>query len=306
MTASAPSQRQALFFALGAHAAWGSMPLYLLLVKAVPLFEFVAWRTLCTLPVCLVALAWKRSWGEIAQVLANRQALRSLLGSAALIAVNWCLYVWAINSGHIYAASLGYYILPLVMMLLGLVFLNERLNRLQWCAVLLATLCVGALALGALSTLWVSLACALTFGLYGLLRKTVAAGPVAGLAIESLLLAPVAGGFLLWSALSGPGLVLGRATGETIATLLSGVMTAVPLILFATAARAMRYTTIGFLQFLSPTVVFVIGLVFFKEPLNPAQLACFVAIWAAAGVFVWDMLRGRRAAVQAGAAPPAV
>ena len=163
------------------------MPIYLLLVHEVPVFEYVAWRTLCTLPICLAALAWLNGWAEIRTVLRDRKAMRTLLASAGLIAVNWCLYVWAIQSGHVYAASLGYYILPLVMMLLGLVFLGEKLTRRQWIAVLLAGIGVSALAAGALMTLWVSLTIGITFGIYGLLRKTVAAGPLAGLTVEQVL-----------------------------------------------------------------------------------------------------------------------
>jgi len=293
------SRRRALSYALGAHVAWGSMPLYLLLVHDVPVFEYVAWRTLFTLPICLAALAWLNGWAELGAVLRNRRAMNTLLASAALIAVNWCLYVWAIQSGHVYAASLGYYILPLVMMLLGLVFLGEKLTRIQWIAVLLAGAGVSALAAGALMTLWVSLTIGISFGVYGLLRKTVAAGPLTGLTVESLLLAPVAIGYLTWSGLTGPGLALGRDALETFGIAMGGPMTAIPLILFATATRALPYTLIGFLQFLSPTVVFIIGLTVFGEELKPAQLACFVLIWAAASLFIWELLRGNAAPARA-------
>jgi len=304
---NAPISRQrALAYALCSHAVWGSMPLYLLLVRDVPVFEYVAWRTLFTLPICLAALAIMRGWGELRAVLRNRKAAATLLASAGLIAVNWCLYVWAVTSGHVYAASLGYYILPLVMMLLGLVFLGEKLTRRQWGAVALAAVGVSALAAGALTTLWVSLACAITFGTYGLLRKTVAAGPLAGLTVEALWLAPLAIAFLVWSAAHGSGpassglastqLAMGRDALESAAIMAGGLMTAIPLILFATAARALPYTVIGFLQFTSPTVVFLIGLMVFHEKLNPAQLASFVLIWAAAALFSWDLVRGNSAA----------
>jgi chloramphenicol-sensitive protein RarD len=135
---------------------------------------------------------------------------------------------------------------------------------------------------------------AVTFAFYGLLRKTVAAGPLAGLAVESVLLAPIASAMVAWYALSPGGSALGRDTVETLAIAAGGLMTAVPLILFAKAARAMPYTVMGFLQFISPTIVFVLGLTVFGEELQPAQLACFVAIWAAAAVFTWGLLRGTR------------
>jgi chloramphenicol-sensitive protein RarD len=218
----------------------------------------------------------------------------TLLASAAMIGVNWFLYVWAIQTGHVYAASLGYYILPLVMMLLGLVVLGERLSRLQWAAVGLAGVGVGALATGALTTLWISLSMGITFGLYGLLRKTVGAGPLAGLTVETLLLLLPALGIAAWYAASPQGSALGRDPLETFGVVWGGPMTAVPLIWFAIAARRMPYSVIGFLQFSSPTIVFLIGLLVFGEELRPAQLACFVMIWAAAGLFIWDMLRTRK------------
>lgn len=289
-----PKLLPGLLPALGAHAFWGSMPLYLMLVHEVPVFEFVAFRTLFTLPVCILAVSWAGAWPELRTVLADGKAMRTLAASAAMVAINWCIYVWAIQSGHVYAASLGYYILPLVMMLLGLVVLGERLTRLQWAAVALAGAGVTALALGALTTLWVSLSMAITFALYGILRKTVAAGPLVGLAVEALLLLPVAGAVVAWYAAAPGGTALGRDTVESLAIIAGGLMTAIPLVLFATAARAMPYTVMGFLQFISPTIVFILGLTVFGEELRPAQLACFVAIWAAAGVFTFELLRGRR------------
>lgn len=284
-------QGKALAFAMGSHVVWGSMPLYLLLVKSVPVFEYVAWRTLFTLPLALAILAWRSGWPDLGKVLRDRRAMRRLMASAGLIAINWCLYVWAIQSGHVYAASLGYYILPLTMMLLGLLFLGERLTRRQWGAVALAAIGVSALAAGALTTLWVSLSCAITFGVYGLIRKTVAAGPLVGLAVESMVLAPPAILGLCWLGFAGPGLAMGRDALESAAIVAGGPMTAIPLILFAAAARALPYTVIGFLQFTSPTVVFLIGLLVFGEELRPAQLACFVMIWAAASLFTWDLFR---------------
>ena len=281
--------------ALGAHAVWGSMPLYLLLVQSVPPLEFVAWRLIFTLPLCLAFVAARRSWSELAGVLRDRRALLTLLGSASMVAVNWWLYVWAIHNGYIYAASLGYYILPLMMMLLGLVVLGERLSRRQWVAVALAGLGVGILAIGALTTMWLSLSMAVTFGIYGLLRKTVAAGALAGLTVESLILYPAALGIAAWYATAPAGPALAQGWGVALAVAWSGPMTAIPLMMFATAARRMPYTVIGFLQFSSPTIVFLLGLLVFGEELRPAQLACYVLIWAAAALFTWELLRGRKA-----------
>jgi chloramphenicol-sensitive protein RarD len=271
------------------------MPLYLLLVQSVPPLEFVAWRLVFTLPLCLVFVAVTRSWDDLAAVLRNRRAMVTLLGSASMVAINWWLYVWAIHNGHVYAASLGYYILPLMMMLLGLVVLGERLTRRQWWAVALAGLGVGILAIGALTTMWLSVSMAVTFGLYGLVRKTVAAGALAGITVESLILYPVALGIVgwYWTTPAGPALLQDWSTALAVAW--SGPMTAIPLMMFAVAARRMPYTVIGFLQFSSPTIVFLLGLTVFDEELRPAQLACYVLIWAAAALFTWELLRGRTA-----------
>ena len=295
MSRTSDSLSSGLLYALGAHVVWGSMPLYLLLVQSVPPLEFVAWRLVFTLPLCLIFVAATKSWGELATVLRNRRAVLTLLGSASMVAVNWWLYVWAIHNGHIYAASLGYYILPLMMMLLGLVVLGEKLSRRQWAAVLLAGLGVGILAVGALMTMWLSVSMAVTFGIYGLLRKTVAAGALAGLTVESMILYPVALAIVGWYWTTPDGPALTRGWGTALAVAWSGPMTAIPLMMFATAARRMPYTVIGFLQFSSPTIVFLLGVFVFGEALKPAQLVCYVLIWAAAALFTWELLRGRKA-----------
>lgn len=288
-------RKSGLPYALGAHAVWGSMPLYLLLVQSVPPLEFVAWRLVFTLPLCVLFLALTRGWAELTAVLRDRRALATLFGSATMVAVNWWLYVWAIHNGHVYAASLGYYILPLLMMLLGLVVLGERLTRRQWWAVALAGLGVGVLAIGALTTMWLSVSMAVTFGIYGLLRKTVAAGPLAGLTVETLILLPVALGIAGWYGASPAGPALAQGWQVALAVAWSGPMTALPLMWFATAARRLPYTVMGFLQFSSPTIVFLLGLTVFGEELRLAQLACYVLIWAAAALFTWELLRGRQA-----------
>jgi chloramphenicol-sensitive protein RarD len=284
-----------LLFALGAHVFWGSMPLYLLLVDKTPALEFVAWRIVFTLPLCVLMVAVMKRGKELRAVLRDRRALLFLLASSALIAANWFLYVWAIVNGHVYAASLGYYILPLVMMLLGLATLGERMNRRQWLAAGLAGAGVAILAAGALTTMWLSMGLAVSFGLYGLVRKMVSAGPLVGLTIEVLLLTPPSAALLWWLG-AHEGLHFGDSLGISLALMLSAPMTSIPLTLFAAAARLLPYSLVGFVQFSSPTIVFVIGLLVFGEQLNPAQLACYVMIWLAVAIFVWDLFRTRRKA----------
>lgn len=290
------SHGRALASAFTAYLIWGLLPLYLILVKDVPAVEFVAWRTLFTLPICLTFVTITGRGAELRACFGQRKVMLTLLCTAAIIAVNWLGYIWAIQNTHVYAASLGYYILPIVMMLMGVVFLKEKLSLYQWLAVGLAAIGVGALALGALTTLWISLLLAGTFGMYGLLRKTVAAGALVGLTIESMILLPLVLAYLGWTEFAGGGTAFGREPLETAAILGAGLVTAIPLILFAVAARALPYTVIGFLQFSAPTMMFILGLTVFGEELKPAQLACFTAIWLAVALFSWDLWRKSRAA----------
>lgn len=286
--------------AIAAYTIWGFLPLYLVLVQSVPAFEFVAWRIIWTLPICLLIVALRRQARDLLEALANPRVLMILAASATLIAVNWLVYVWAIQHGHIYAASLGYYINPLVNVLLGTVLLSERLSRRQWLAVATAGTGVAVLAAGALTTLWISLTLAVSFGTYGLLRKQVAVGSLPGLTIESAILLLPSAGIAGWYAASPAGSSFTDSIGLSLAIVLGGILTAVPLLLFAIAARRMDYSTLGFIQFLAPSIVFVLGLTVFEKPLHTAELVCFGLIWIALAIFVWDLLAKRRAPAKAG------
>ncbi|WP_306095146.1 EamA family transporter RarD [Qipengyuania flava] len=292
-SAPAPLDRTGLTAALGAYVIWGLMPLYLLLVRSVPAFEFVGWRIIWTLPLCLLIALLRKQWPELRAAFAHRRTLGWLALSATLIAVNWVVYVWAIQNGQVYAASLGYYINPLVNVLLGTMLLGERLTRRQWIAVALAAIGVSLLAAGALTTLWISLTLALSFGSYGLIRKQVAVGAVPGLTIEStLLLVPSFGVALFYAQTEGSSFAVSPEL--SLAIMAGGAFTAFPLLLFAIAARKLPYSTLGFIQFLAPSIVFILGLTVFGEELKPAQAACFACIWAAAAVFAWDMIARSR------------
>ena len=280
--------------AFGAYLIWGFLPLYLILVREVPAFEFVGWRIIWTLPLCLLIVAFRKQLPELLAALGNVRAMGWLLLSATLIAVNWVVYVWAIQQGYIYAASLGYYINPLINVLLGTLVLKERLSRLQWAAVALAGFGVSLLLGGALTTLWISLTLAISFGSYGLIRKQVTVGALPGLTIESLLLLIPSAIVTFYYAGLPAGSAFTRDIGLSLAILLGGALTAFPLLMFAIAARRLPYSTLGFIQFLAPSIVFVLGLTVFGEELKPVQAACFACIWAAAAIFVWDLwLRAR-------------
>ena len=296
MTTHEPPSPSGLPQALGAYILWGFMPLYLLLVRQVPAFEFVGWRIVWTLPVCLLIVAFRGQFPAIREALRNWRALLILTASAVLIAVNWVVYVWAIQQNFVYAASLGYYINPLVNVLLGTLLLKEKLSRAQWIAVGLAGIGIAVLAAGALTTLWISLTLALSFGTYGLLRKQVEVGALPGLTIESAILLLPALGVAAWFAASPQGSSFDDSLGLSLAIMLGGAFTAFPLLMFAIAARRMDYSTLGFFQFLAPSIVFILGLTVFGEELHPAQAFCFGCIWIAAAIFVWDLWARRRAA----------
>jgi chloramphenicol-sensitive protein RarD len=289
MNDTEPGKASGLPFALGAYLIWGLLPLYLMLVHVVPPFEFVGWRVIFTLPVCIVIVALRRQGPQLRAALGDRKLLGLLMASALLIGGNWLVYIAAIQSGHVFAASLGYYINPLANVLAGTLFLGERLSRRQWAAVALAAAGVAVLAWGARETLGISLALAISFAAYGLIRKFTPVGALPGLTIESALLLLPAIGIVAWYAGEPGGTSFGKDTGTDLLIACAGIITAVPLLLFAVATRRMDYSTLGFVQYLTPTIVFFLGLFVFHEPLRQVQLVCFIAIWAAIAVFSWDL-----------------
>jgi len=280
--------------ALGAYFLWGLLPLYLLLVRHVPAVEFVGWRVLFTVPICLVIVIVRRQAPEVLAALANPRVLGLLVLSAVLIGANWLIYILAVQAGHVFAASLGYYINPLVNVVAGTLFLGERMSRWQWLAVAIAAAGVSLLAWEARDMLGIALSLAGTFAAYGLVRKVAPVGSLPGLTIETLVLTAPAVLLLAWLSGEPAGLHLGMGLAADLATAASGLVTAAPLLLFAVAARRMDYSTLGFVQFLAPTLVFLIGLLVFHEPLRPVQLVCFVLIWTAAALFIWDLVAQRR------------
>lgn len=281
-------------FALGAYIIWGLMPLYLLFVRHVPPFELVGWRIIFTIPICLAVITVRQQGQQLRLAIGNPRVLAVLSASAALIGINWTVYIFAIQAGHVFAASLGYYINPLVNVLAGTLFLKERLSRTQWAAVALAAIGVSLLAWGARDMLWISLTLAFSFATYGLLRKLAPVESLPGLTIESLIWLIPAAGIVAWYAAGPSGSSLSDSLPMALLIAFSGVMTGTPLLLFAVAARRMDYSALGFVQFLAPTIVFFIGLFVFKEPLRPIQLICFGFIWTAIALFSWDILSRSR------------
>lgn len=302
MTSSNPTRLGGLASALSAYLIWTLFPLYFALLRAVSPFEVVAWRMLWTLPFCLVMVAVMRQGRELRQALANPRILAALALSGVLIGTNWLVYVVAVMHGHVLATSLGYYINPLVNIFTGAVILREKLSRLQWFAVGLAAIGVAILARDALPTLWISMTLALSFAGYGLTRKLAPVNALPGLTIETLVLFVPALGLLAWQASTPQGLMMGTAPGLSALLACAGVLTGIPLLLFALAARQLDFSVLGFIQFVTPTGLFLQSLFVFGEPFRPVQMVCFLFIWTAIAVFCWDLLSKRKRSERSGEA----
>jgi chloramphenicol-sensitive protein RarD len=288
--------QQGLLFGIAAYGLWGVLPVYFKALAAVSPIDIVAHRILWSVPFLALLLWVATGRGELRDVLRNWRTTRLLACTALLIATNWLLYVYAVTAGHILAASLGYYLNPLANVLLGRVVLKEKLSGLQWAAVALAAAGISALAVGALGQLWISLTLCITFAVYGLLRKIAPVDAVAGLAIETTLLFPVAAAWLAWAAASG-GASFGTSPRESILLVLAGVVSTTPLLLFTAAARRLQYSTLGMLQFIAPTLQLLIAVVMYGEPFTRTHAVAFGAIWAALALYLAALVRHARAAV---------
>lgn len=286
------SARRGLAYGVSAYFAWGLAVLYFKAIARVPAEEILAHRITWSVPLLLVWLAWRGRLGEIRPALRDRRTLLTLLGSTALIATNWLIFIRAVSTGHIVEASLGYYINPLVNVLLGMVVLRERLRPAQWASVLLAAAGVAyfAFALGSLPG--VALVLAVSFALYGLLRKTVRVDGALGLAVETSLLFPVAVAFLLVRGFEGK-LVFGQDAPITALLLAAGLVTSLPLLWFTNAVRRLRLATIGFLQYISPSLQLLLAVALYGEPFTNTHLVTFACIWIALANYSLDAWRRR-------------
>jgi chloramphenicol-sensitive protein RarD len=294
--------RAGLFYGLGAYLIWGFLPLYFKLLTQVSATEIVAHRILWSLLFLLVLASLWRRWPAIRAALTTSRVMMTLTITSLLIAANWLIYIWAVINGHVLAGSLGYYLNPLVNVLLGVVFLKERLSRGQLGAVLLAAAGVAILAMGAADGLWISLSLAFSFGLYGFIRKIAPVDALEGLTIETAILAPVSLFWVLWLQRQGVGGFGDFGPATDLFLILGGAVTAIPLLLFTAAARRLPYSTLGFLQYIAPSIQFLLAVVAFGEPLTTAHLLCFAAIWTALAIFAFEGVRLGRAASRARAA----
>ncbi|MFV0625616.1 EamA family transporter RarD [Sphingomonas sp. ac-8] len=291
--AHAPESRRGLIHGAAAYGLWGLLPLYFHLIDRVDAGEIVAqrvlWSVVLLVPIVLLLGRGAKLWA----VIRTPRTMAMLAASALLIAANWLLYVWAVLHHQVLAASMAYFLNPLLNIAMGVALLGERLTRAQAAAVLLAGAGVAVLAVGAGGGLWISLTIALSFAFYGLIRKLAPVEAFEGLTVETLLLAPIAGGYLIWLA-GHDGLSFGREAGLTVLLMLAGAVTTVPLLLFAAAARELRLATLGLLQFLAPSLQFLLAITLFGERLDAQKLLSFGLIWAGLAVYVGGSLLGRR------------
>jgi len=274
--------------AAGAYVMWGLFPLYFKAVAHVPAVEVLAHRIAWTMVLMAGVVALLRRWRRVAAVFADRRIIGSLALAAAVITVNWGVFIWAIAVGRVLESSLGYFINPLVSVLLGVAVLGERLRPLQWGAVALAAAGVGYQVVAVGVVPWVSLTLAVSFGVYGLIRKVVTVDPTTGLFVETLLLAPFAAGYLVLLTADGTG-AIGLAGWVTTALLLaSGPLTALPLLMFVAGAQRIRLSTLGLLQYIVPTGHFLLAVFAFGEPFTVHTLVTFACVWAALGLYAFS------------------
>ncbi|MHB1062923.1 MAG: EamA family transporter RarD [Georgenia sp.] len=287
--------RAGLAFGLAGYLLWGGFPLYFRLLERAGAVEIVAHRAVWSLAFCLLVLALTRTFATLRAALADRRAVATLALAAALVAVNWLVYVYGVNTGRTLDAALGYFINPIVTVLLAVVVLGERLRPLQWAAVGVGAAAVVVIAVGYGQLPWISLTLAASFGLYGLTKnragRTVAALP--GLAVETAALLPVAVGYLVWLTATGAATFGSQGPEHTLLLLLAGPLTAVPLLLFGAAARRLPLSVVGMLQYLTPVLQMVVALAVFHEPMPPERWAGFVLVWVAIALVTADGLRRR-------------
>lgn len=289
-------RRNGLAATAAAFGFWGLTPIYWKAVEAVSAQELLALRVLWAVPLAAALLTLLHAWGDLRRVLTSRRTMSALLFTAALIGGNWFVFLVAIENGQLLQSSLGYFINPLVSILLGFLFLGERLRTVQWAAVALAAAGVvnQVLAVGELP--WIALFLAGTFGLYGLLRKTIAVAALPGFFVEVSLIAPLALVYMAW-AISGSVSTLVTADGGTQWLVpVAGVITVTPLVLFSYGARRILLATVGLLQFLTPTAHFLLATQLYGEPFTASHLLTFVLIWSALALYLGDLFRRERSA----------
>ncbi|MGX5804060.1 EamA family transporter RarD [Bradyrhizobium sp. Arg314] len=285
--------RRGFLLALGAYFLWGLLPFYMKAVAHLPLAEVIANRVVWSVPIAAAVLIWAGRTADFKAAIRSPKSLAMAGLTAVLISINWGIYVWAIAVDRTVETALGYYINPLVSVVVGAALLGERLDRLQIAAVALAAVAVAVLTVEAGKLPWVSLALAFSFAAYGFFRKTLPIGPSQGFLLEVLLLSVPALCYIVYLIATGQDHLISGTGADTALLIGCGPVTAVPLLLFAFGARLLRLSTIGIMQYIAPTMVFLIAVLIFDEPFGKTQAIAFALIWTALAMYSWSMFRGR-------------
>ena len=287
--------RDGLVAAFMAYLMWGVLPVYFKMVGDVAVTEVLVHRIVWAVPFGAVIIFWRRQWSEVRQALGNARVLGFLTLAAVLIGVNWFVYIWAVQSNQIFQASLGYYINPLLFTLAGVLLFGERLRRFQTAAVFLAAAGVLVLTISRGQFPVIALSLGTLFTIYGVIRKQVVVGGMPGLFVETLVLFPLSAAYLIWIMNAGDAAFTLSNPSMVGMLLLAGPFTVLPLLCFALATRRLSLSTVGFMQFIAPTLQFITGL-YYGEVLTTAHAVCFGLIWIAVGLFSWDAWRASRPA----------
>lgn len=280
-------------FAFSAYSLWGFLPLYMKAVEHISPVEVVAHRAIWSVPIAGILLIWLGRTADISAAFRSPRTLIMAALTAAIISLNWGVYIWAIAAGRAVETALGYYINPLVTLLFGVLFLGERFNRMQLVAIALAALAVVILTIETGGLPWVSLFLAFTFAAYGFLKKTLPIGPSQGFFLEVLILSVPSLAYIVWLGFTGTAHFLATSY-DTWILLLAGPITAIPLILYGLGAKLLRISTIGLMQYIAPSLIALIAVFVFKEPFGSAQLTAFALIWGALILYTWSMFFGKK------------
>ena len=287
-------ERRGLLLGTAAFGMWGLFPLYWPLLEPTMAVEILAHRILWSLVVTSIMLAVAGRTGLLRAIWTRREVRYPMMVAGVVIGLNWGTFIWGDTNGHVVDTSLGYYINPLVTVLLGVLVLKEHLRRCQWLALALAFVAVVVLSLEVGHPPWISLVLAFSFGIYGLIKKRVAVGPIEGLTFEGLVLVPVAGGYLLWIEHAGQSTAWSQGPGHVAMLAITGVLTALPLLCFAGAANRIPLTTLGLLQYIAPTVQLILGVALFDERMGVYRWVGFSLVWVALTIFTIDSLAAHR------------
>jgi chloramphenicol-sensitive protein RarD len=289
-----PESRRGLIFGAAAYVLWGTFPLYWTLLEPAGAIEILSHRILWSLVTMAVILVLTRRVAHFKALLRDRRTLLLITGAAVVISVNWGGYIWGVNNGRVVETSLGYFINPLVTVLMGVLVLGERLRRLQWVAMAIAFVAVVVLTVDYGRPPWVALLLAFSFGTYGLAKKQAGAGAVESITLETIVLAPFAAAYVIWLTAAGSSTFGAHGVGHALLLTTTGVITAVPLMLFGAAAIRVSMVSLGLLQYLAPTIQFALGLLVFHEAMPPSRWIGFGLVWLALVVFTVEAVNHRR------------